>query len=61
MTQTIASPRELPPRETFSVRFREQERRVVEKAALERGQRLSEYVRNAAVNAAREDLAPRLP
>lgn len=47
----------LPPRETFSLRLRDRERRLVETAALARGQSLAEYIRGAATRAAREDLA----
>lgn len=46
-----------PPRTTYSLRFREAERRLIETAALSAGVRLSEYVRNAALTKAREELS----
>lgn len=45
-----------PPRRTYSLRLREQERRLVETAALDRGQTLAEFIRRAATKAARRSL-----
>lgn len=47
----------LPPRRTYSLRLRDPERRLVETAALSRGQTLAEYIRHAVTTAARSDLA----
>lgn len=47
----------LPPRRTYSLRLRDPERRLVETAALSRGQTLAEYIRHAVTTAARQDLA----
>lgn len=55
MTTAGANPT-LPPREPYSLRLRDHERRLIQTAALSRGQRMAEYIRDAAKQAAREDL-----
>jgi hypothetical protein len=48
----------LKPKPNWSLRLADSERRLLEAAALERGERLSQYVRRVSLAAARRDLAP---
>lgn len=48
-----------PPRSTFALRLGDNERRVVEAAAAQRGEPLSAYIRRTALEAARRELAER--
>lgn len=57
MGATTDDDRRLHPRRTYSIRLRAPERRLVETAAITRGVTLSEYIRAAATQAAREDLS----
>lgn len=47
----------LSPRETFAMRLRDVERHRIGMAAFQRGETLSAYIRQAALDAARRDLA----
>lgn len=46
-----------PPRPTYAMRLGDDERLKIEAAAAQKGEALSAYIRRAALEAARQDLA----
>lgn len=51
------TPTTIQPRDSYTMRLREAERRLLALAAQSRGERLSEYIRARALEAARRELA----